>query len=278
MKYCQNMNNISVFGSTGFIGGKWMKLYPDISYGEQRDSVKPKYKDIIYLRATNSNYNVFSDPTLDVKTNLLLLTETLKNLTSQDTFILISSWFVYGKNNITINKEDDICNPKGFYSITKYTQEQLVESYCKTNNIKYKILRLCNVIGGDHGATAKKNAIEFLINQLKLNQDINIYKGDNYRNYLHVEDVCRAIKLVIDSNSSEEIYNIGDKQSTKLIDIITYCKNRLKSTSKLNFIDAPKFHNQVQSKDFHMDTKKLENLGFKPKYKLEETLNDLCGI
>jgi nucleoside-diphosphate-sugar epimerase len=269
------MTNISVFGSTGFIGKKWMDMYPDISYGEPRDSVKPKHQNIIYFRATNSNYNVFSDPSLDVKTNLVLLTETLKNLTQENVFILISSWFVYGKNNIHLNKENDFCNPKGFYSITKYTQEQLVESYCKTNNIKYKILRLCNVIGGDHGANAKKNAIEYLINQLKLNQDINVYNGDNYRNYLNVEDVCRAIKLVLD-NGSEEIYNIGNRQSLKLIDVINFCKNRLNSNSKLNFIDAPKFHEQVQIKDFHMDTKKLESLGFQPKSSIEETLNILC--
>jgi nucleoside-diphosphate-sugar epimerase len=270
------MNKISVFGSTGFIGSKWIDLYSDISYAEPRDSVNPKCKDIIYFRATNSNYNVFSDPTLDVKTNLVLLTETLKNLTSENNFILISSWFVYGKNNINLNKESDHCNPKGFYSITKYTQEQLVESYCKTNNIRYKILRLCNVVGGDLGATSKKNAIEYLINQLKLNQDINVYKGDNYRNYLHVEDVCRAIKLILDNSISEEIYNIGNKQSTKLIDIIYFCKNYLNSQSKLNFIDAPKFHEQVQSKDFHMDTNKLQNLGFQPKYSLEDILKILC--
>ena len=271
------MNKISIFGSTGFIGSKWMDLYSDISHPESRDSVSPKHKDIIYFRATNSNYNVFSDPTLDVKTNLVLLTETLKNLTSENNFILISSWFVYGKNNIHLNKENDNCNPKGFYSITKYTQEQLVESYCKTNNIKYKILRLCNVIGGDSGATSKKNAIEYLINQLKLNQDINVYKGDNYRNYLHVEDVCKAIKLILDNGISDEVYNIGDKQSTKLTDIIHFCKENLNSKSTLNFIDAPKFHDQVQSKDFHMDTSKLQNLGFQPKYNLEDILKFLCS-
>ena len=187
---------ISVFGSTGFVGSKWMNLYSENSYSESRDSIKAQHKDILYFRATNSNYNVFSDPSIDVDTNLILLTKLFKNINSSNNFNLISSWFVYGKNNCEINREINYCNPKGFYSITKYTQEQLTESYCETNNINYKILRLCNVIGGDQKATAKKNALEFLIDKLKKHEELNIYEGDNYRNYLNVEDICIAINLI----------------------------------------------------------------------------------
>lgn len=269
-------NKISVFGGTGFIGSKWINLYKQDSYLENRDSINPQNKDIVYFRATNSNYNVFSDPSMDVNTNLMLLTKLFKNIDPTYNFNLISSWFVYGKNNCEINKETDHCNPKGFYSITKYTQEQLTESYCQTNDIKYKILRLCNVIGGDQKATAKKNALEFLIDKLKKHEEINIYEGDNYRNYLNVEDVCMAINLVIQKGQDNQIYNIGDNKSTKLMDIIDYCKNKLDSKSIIKMIETPKFHQQVQTKNFWMDTSKLQSLGFKPKYSLEDTLNILC--
>lgn len=253
-----------------------MNLYGQESYSESRASVNSQNKDILYFRATNSNYNVFTDPSMDVDTNLMLLTKLFKNIDSNYNFNLISSWFVYGKNNCEMNKETDYCNPKGFYSITKYTQEQLTVSYCQTNDIKYKILRLCNVIGGDQKATAKKNALEFLIDKLKKNEEIDIYKGDNYRNYLNVEDVCIAIDLIMKKAETNQIYNIGDNTSTKLIDIIDYCKNKLSSKSTIRTIEIPKFHQQVQTKNFWMDTTKLQSLGFKPKYSLEETLNKLC--
>ena len=159
---------ISVFGASGFIGSKWMELYSDASFAEERSSILSKYKDILYFRGTNSNYSVFKDPTLEVKTNLLLLTEMFKNLTPEHSFNLISSWFVYGKNNCEINKESDCCNPKGFYSITKKCAEDLLISYCKTFNIKYRILRLANVYGNnDSGTSKKKNALNYLINKIK---------------------------------------------------------------------------------------------------------------
>lgn len=271
------MTKLSVFGGTGFIGSNWFNLYNDISFLEERDSIYPKYDNILYFRSTNSNYSVFKDPSIEISTNLLLLTKMLPNLTKNSTFNLISSWFVYGKNNIFLNSENDNCNPKGFYSIAKYSQEQFLESYCNTFEINYRILRLCNVIGKDSGSNAQKNATEFLIQKLKNNEEINIYKGDNYRNFLYVKDVCRAIKLILENGNKNEIYNIGNTESTKIIDIIEYCKKRLNSKSKINFIDTPKFHEQVQTKDFHMNTKKLYNLGFKPQFSLEETLNILCN-
>lgn len=271
------MNEISVFGSTGFIGSKWMEMYPDKSHAEERNSIKPTYDEIIYFRATNSNYNVYSDLSLDVNTNLTLLTETFKNIKPSSKITLISSWFVYGKNNIHVNLESSPCNPKGFYSITKYTQEQLLESFSKTFGINYRILRLCNVIGGDNKASAKKNALEHIIQKLKLNEDVEIYVGDNYRNYLHVEDVCKAINLIHTYGVIDSIYNVGSIESVKLIEIIDFCKTFLNSKSKLKLIHAPKFHQQVQTKDFHMDTTKLRNLGFEPKYTLEDALKNICS-
>jgi len=270
------MSKISVFGGTGFIGSNWFNLYNDNSFLEERDSINSKYSEILYLRSTTSNYSVFENPSVDISTNLLLMSEMFKNLTSDNTFNLISSWFVYGKNNIFSNSENDTCNPKGFYSISKYAQEQFLESYCNTFSINYRILRLCNVIGKDHKANSQKNATEFLIQKLKNNEEVNIYNGDNYRNFLHVEDTCRAIKLVIQKGNKNEIYNIGNKESAKMIDIINYCKNRLNSKSKINLIDTPKFHQQVQIKDFHMNTDKLHSLGFQEKFSLEQSLNILC--
>ena len=101
------MSNISVFGSTGFIGKKWMSLYEDISIAEPRESINPISKNILYLRSTNSNYNVLKDASIDIRSNLLLLTETLNNLKKNSNFLLTSSWFVYGKNNIHLKNSDD---------------------------------------------------------------------------------------------------------------------------------------------------------------------------
>ena len=122
---------LSIFGSTGFIGSNFVKLYPD-NIKIKRGDLSPQTNDILYLISTVDNYNVFSDLTKDVKVNLELLCQVLDNCkSSQITFNFISSWFVYGQNCTLPASENDICNPKGFYAITKKCAEDLLISFIK---------------------------------------------------------------------------------------------------------------------------------------------------
>jgi nucleoside-diphosphate-sugar epimerase len=153
---------------------------------------------------------------LDIETNLTKLIEVLeecKKLNNKEiVFNFISSWFVYGKTTIIPATEDAVCNPTGFYSITKYAAERMLASYCDTFGIKYRILRLTNIIGpGDKKVSAKKNAIQYMIGCLKNNEPITIYDGgSNIRDFMDVEDCCRAIKVCLDVAPLNQIINISN--------------------------------------------------------------------
>jgi nucleoside-diphosphate-sugar epimerase len=144
--------------------------------------------------------------------------------------------------------------------------------------MKYRILRLCNVLGaGDQKASRKKNAITWLIDELKLHHDIKLYNhGSHCRDIMHVQDVCRAIKLVIDKGNLNEIYNIGSGKPTSVGEIIHLANHYIKSKGKIANMEPPVFHKNVQTENFWMDTKKLQSLGFEPKLSLEFIVKDLC--
>jgi nucleoside-diphosphate-sugar epimerase len=269
---------ISLYGGSGFVGGNFKRMY-DSCLEMQRDERKPKTKDILYFISTVDNYNVHDRITLDVDTNLHILCEVLDHCRSKDiTFNFISSWFVYGKTPYMPAQEDSVCNPTGFYSITKFCAEKLIQSFAETYGMKYRILRLCNVLGsGDQKASRKKNALTWMVDQLKINHDIQLYNhGSHTRDVMHVQDVCRAIKLVIDNGNLNEIYNIGSGKPTTVGEIIYTAQHYLKSKSKIENIDPPMFHKSVQTENFWMDTTKLRDLGFEPKLSLEFIVKDLC--
>jgi dTDP-glucose 4,6-dehydratase len=134
-------------------------------------------------------------------------------------------------------------------------------------------MRLCNVIGGDPSSDAKKNAFEFLVGKILRNEDINVYDGDNFRNYLHVEDVCRAINLVLEKGDMNTIYNIGSNQSVRIYDVMHYIVGKTRSKSRINLIPTPRFHQIVQAPDFFMDCGKLRELGFVQKYNIEQAVD-----
>ena len=269
---------ISVYGATGFVGGKFCHLYSDFVVKQNREERKPRTNDILYLISTVDNYNVHSNITLDVETNLKVLCEVLDHCrNSQITFNFISSWFVYGETNLPA-KEEYHCNPTGFYSITKKAAEDLLISFCNTYKVNYRIMRLCNVLGkGDGKASSKKNALSYMIDLLKNNEDVYLYdNGTPIRDVMHVNDVCTAIKLIIDKGELNQIYNIGSGQPTTIGDIITTAKEYLGSNSTIKYKEAPEFHKIVQAKDFWLDTTKLKGLGFSQSIPTEEIIKELC--
>ena len=272
-------SKVSVFGGTGFIGSAYASMYPECEV-MSRDSIVPKSDTVLYFISTVDNYNVFTDTTLDIRTNLLHLTQILQNCKETvKEFIFISSWFVYGNTELPAT-ETSVCNPKGFYSITKYAAEMLIESFCKTFNISYKIIRLGNVIGwGDAKISKKKNALQYLINELSHNRDINLYNnGLFYRDYIHVDDVVRGIRCIVELGANDNTYNLSSGMPTLFVDIIKYAHTKLSSTSKINNMEPTDFHKIVQVESMYLDVSKVRSLGFKCKEDIFCIVDNLCNF
>ncbi len=273
------MEPVNVFGGRGFVGSNYVSRTPN-SIVNDRNDYAVYGNNIVYFISTNTNYNVFNDPFVDIDTNLTVLMKVLSNITDRENTVVnfISSWFVYGDTDLPAT-EESYCNPKGFYSITKRAAEQLLISYCETFHIKYRILRLANVLGaGDAKVSAKKNAIAYLIDQLKNNQPIKLYEGGKlYRDIIGIDDCIRAINLVIEKGEHNSIYNIGNGNPVELLDIIDYARKELQSTSTIEHIDTPEFHRIVQVKSMYMDNTKLQSLGYVPQQDLTSIINSLIG-
>jgi len=281
---------LTILGGKGFVGGAYVKQFYDAAIGNiasvnEREDYNVYSKSVLYFISTVHNYHVFDAPQLDIETNLTTLIRVLENWrkrpdSAEGTFNFISSWFVYGPQSFPFGiNEGAHCNPRGFYSITKRCAEQLLISYCETYNLRYRILRLGNVVGlGDAKVSAKKNALQHLINMVAANEPVEIYgSGQFYRDYIHVADCTRAIDLVLRRGERDAIYNVGNghKVADDLLTILRYVKQQTGSTSEFKFIPAKKFHKTVQVETFGMEVSKLAALGYAPEYtgaKLYDTL------
>jgi nucleoside-diphosphate-sugar epimerase len=269
---------ISVFGARGFIGSKFHDLHEEEVYRIPREQNSPTADtDVLYLISTTHNYHVFDEPYLDVNTNLIKLIavlEEFKDKCQGRTFNFISSWFVYGDTDFPA-REDSICNPKGFYSITKQAAERIVASYCETFGISYRILRLCNVYGESAtGVSKKRNALQFMIRKIINGEEIGLYDdGQNVRDFMHVEDVCRAIMLCMDKAPTEIVLNIGSGIPQTFRPLMEYVKEKTESTSPLVNVEPPHFHKTVQVRDMYLDVTLLKSLGFRQKIGIYEGID-----
>ncbi len=284
------MDKLNVFGGTGFVGSEFCKTTKREVLKNDRKELGVYSPNVVYFISTVDNYNVHFDPTLDINTNLITLVKVLENykayiksFKSNGCFNFISSWFVYGQDSgfgvgARGIPETDPCDPKGFYSITKRCAEQLLISYCETFNLNYRILRLANVLGpNDKKVSAKKNAVQYLLGELAQNKRVDLYdSGYFYRDYIDVRDCARAIDLVINRGELNSIYNIGNGKGIIFRDIIRYARDAMDSASEIRTIEQKEFHKKVQSShSFFMDNTKLRELGYRPDYTINQTIDNI---
>jgi nucleoside-diphosphate-sugar epimerase len=263
---------LNVLGGSGFIGGRFCELIPNTIKNDRND-YEVKTNDVVYFISTIDNYNIHTDPYLDIETNLTTLIKTLESCKGKDvTFNFISSWFVYGGDNVSPLKETSRCDAKGFYSATKRAAEQLLITYCETFNITYRILRVGNVLGEqDKKVSSKKNVVQYMISLLKKDEPIKLYNGGNLiRDYIYIDDLVEAINLIVTKGELNSIYNVSTGIPSVLGDVIKFAAKKLKSNSTIEIVDPDSSWGGN-----YLDISKLKSLGFVPKYTINDILDRL---
>lgn len=132
-------------------------------------------------------------------------------------FVFSSSSEVYGSQNKSPFREDQLPQPASPYSLTKYMAEGLITTYCNQHNIPFTILRLFNFYGDDMPEN-------FFLSQLKgaleRNEEFPMTKGEQIRDFLSVEDMVAAIlRLTTSSKSIGETINVCSGKGSRLRDV-----------------------------------------------------------
>jgi dTDP-glucose 4,6-dehydratase len=183
-------------------------------------------------------------------------------------FLQVSTDEVYGSIAEGKSIESDHLFPNSPYSASKASADLLVRSYIKTFGLDARITRCCNNFGPNQ---YPEKFIPLAIENLKNGKNITIYgDGSNVREWIHVDDHCRGIQLVIKSGSSGDIYNIGSSFEISNIDLSNLILGVTGMTSDhIEFIADRKGHDLRYSLDsslirnklgFRIDVDPIENL------------------
>lgn len=249
----------SVFGGYGFIGSEICK---DPNYVPMpRYTLAAETNQIVYLISTIHNYHpVDGDFHKDIQTNLSHLMSVFeankRKFGSDFEITYVSTWFVYGKVEPPA-VEDMCCNPRGFYSATKLCAENLIATACETFGMRYKIVRLSNVLGiGDNKLSTRKNALQHMIKTLCEGGTVNLYEGDTYRDFIHVSDAAAGIRAVAERGKMGEIYNVGSGVCHRVADLIWLVSRS--ASGHVNTIPVPQFHKTVQVDSMWLNVEKIE--------------------
>jgi len=192
-------------------------------------------------------------------------------------FYHISTDEVYGslKYKEKSFMENDPYKPNSPYSASKAASDHLVRAWHKTFNLNVLISHCSN----NYGPWQKtEKLIPKIIECCLLKKKIPIYgDGKNIRDWIFVDDHIDAILLILKKGKIGNSYNIGSNNEVsniKIANIITEILND-KIKSNINFKKLINFVDDRKGHDFRysVNTKKINQLGFKPKFNLTNGLN-----
>jgi dTDP-glucose 4,6-dehydratase len=172
--------------------------------------------------------------------------------------------------------------PNSPYSASKAASDHLVRAAFKTYNIKTVTTHCSNNYGPQQ---LPEKLIPNTINKAFERRKIPVYgKGDNIRDWIHVDDHCDALLTVLKKGVPGESYSIGsDNEWNNLSLVIKICdlidsilvgkekKNELARNNLIEFVTDRKGHDVR----YAIDSSKIRNeLGWKPKVDFEEGLKE----
>lgn len=211
------------------------------------------------------------DPGIFIKTNVQgtqVLLDAAKNY-GVHKYVQISTDEVYGSLGETgYFTEKTPIAPNSPYSASKAGADLLVQAYYETFNLPVNITRCSNNYGPFH---FPEKLIPLMILNALQDKPLPIYgDGQNIRDWLHVEDHCSAIDLVIHKGVNGEVYNVGGHNERTNMEVVqTILKHLDKSEKLIKFVEDRLGHDRRYAID---PTKLQTELGWEPKYNFETGL------
>ena len=183
-------------------------------------------------------------------------------------FLQVSTDEVYGSIDEGSWNEEFPLLPNSPYSASKAGADLLVRAYGRTFDFHTNITRCSNNYGPYQ---YPEKVIPLFITNLIQGKQIPIYgKGLNIRDWLHVEDHCRGIELVLQRGHKGEIYNIGGGTELTNIELATTILNHFDfKEDKIDFVTDRLGHDNRYSVDI---SKITAHLGFVPQVSFDSGL------
>ena len=177
-----------------------------------------------------------------------------------DRFLHVSTDEVYGSIERGSWPETHPLEPNSPYSASKASSDLIARSYGRTHGLDVVITRCSNNYGPYQ---FPEKVIPLFVTNLMDGLPVPLYgDGLNVRDWLHVDDHCRGIALVLDKGRGGEIYNIGggtELSNRELTEqLLAACDA---GWDQVQFVEDRKGHDRRYSVDI---TKITEELGYAP--------------
>ncbi len=247
----------------------------DITDFQKLSKTIKKYKpDVIFhLAGETSHKKSFEDPMYDIDVNTkstLCILETIRKFVPKCRLILGSTFIVVGKPEILPVDENSKCNPTTIYGNNRLSSEYFCNIYHNVYGLDTISFRITNSFGPrEQYLTPTKNALNYLIYQAYLGNDVTIYNnGKFFRDVIFVTDVISALQTIMKNGESGNLYWISSGKKIWFYEIAQWLEEL--TNCKIKYVDPPSYANKVDVGNFVVDNSKLKSLGWNLKIPIKD--------
>jgi len=249
----------------------------DIADGDLTERVvrDEEIDTIVNFAAESHNSLAVIDPTRFFRTNVLG-TQTLLDVARAvelERFHHVSTCEVYGDLALDSDEsftEDHPYRPRTPYNASKAGADHAVRAYHETYGLPVTITNCSNNYGPYQ---FPEKVIPLFVTNALDDKPLPLYEAtQNKREWLHVEDHCRAIELVLESGRIGETYNVGSGREASIEELADRILELTGKSADLRTIvpDRP-----GHDRRYLLDSSRLRReLGWEPRWEFEEGLAD----
>jgi UDP-glucose 4-epimerase len=204
---------------------------------------------VFHLLSATTPYSANLDMAADIQQNVistLKLLDISNNLDVKRIIFVSSGGTIYGPTNQVPIPETAPTKPITAYGISKLAIEKYLALYEHLHGLEHRILRLANPFGPFQVPLKQQGVIATLISHSLKGQVVDIWgDGSIVRDYVFVDDVVRALELVVSDQTEARIFNIGSGHGKSLLQVISSVEVLLNTKLRINWqrgraIDVPK--------------------------------------
>jgi len=182
-------------------------------------------------------------------------------------FVQISTDEVYGSVPTGASRETDELKPRNPYSASKAGADRLAYSYFATYGVPVIVTRASNNYGPFQ---FPEKVIPLFVTNAIDEIPLPLYgDGLNIRDWMHVEDHCRALDLLIEKGTNGEVYNVGGGSEVANVDLTHMI---LDLVGRPRTLIRPVQDRPGHDRRYSLDTSKARALGWTPRQDLAEGL------
>lgn len=174
--------------------------------------------------------------------------------------IFSSSCEVYGATKSGLTYESAELNPHSPYAASKAGADRMCFAYWKTYGLDVTIVRPCNIYGPRQKSGKGGAVIPIFVDLALSGKPLTVFgSGEQTREYMHVNDLNQAYKLVLaNSNLQGEVLNFGTSETPSIKDIANFIAAKIGT----NVVYGNARPGEVSG--FKLSSEKAIALGFKP--------------